>query len=106
VVIVGALVGERLILEYLDKRREAAVDYEIARRECEGYRRSPERHPDYQRHLYLRVMEVYRRRLSSGELDNPEVARALYARDLTVFAQPNFTQLPLPAEPTVASTDE
>jgi hypothetical protein len=95
IVLVGALVGERLILEQLDKRSSATVDYEIARREYAAYISIPEKHPDYASYLRRYWLETYRRGLkdSAAILDNPEIVSRLYARDLA-FYSPNFTMPP------------
>lgn len=92
-----SLALERQVLAVLDERAKAATEFEIARRAFDGWRLNPASHPDYQRYLCLRVMEVYRRKLGTGNtiLNEPEIIQAVFIRDVTVYgALPNFTQLP------------
>lgn len=97
VVLVGAYVGERLILEQLDKRNAAMVDYEVARRQHTTLISYPEQHPEFAGHLRRYWLETYRRAMrdDADQLSDPQVVNLLAMRDFTYYGAslPNFSLL-------------
>jgi hypothetical protein len=93
VVLIGALFGERLIIEQLERRNQAAVEFEVARREYAALVSHPEQSPAYPGYLRRYWLETYRRLLKDNApiLDNPEVVNQLMARDFSHYVAPNFT---------------
>ncbi len=96
VVLIGAFAGEKFVLEYLDRRERAKVEYEVARREYASAISYPERHPEYPSYLRRYWLETYRKMLKSEAtiLDNPETVNQMMARDFTFYMAPNFLQPP------------
>ncbi len=106
IVLVGTLMGERMVLEYFKSRSRTAVEFEMAQRQFTELDMHPEKHPDYPTYLRRYWLESYRKALKADAalLTDPELVNQMMVRDWTFYAPPNFSQPSLGADTKPALT--